>query len=101
MRGIEDCDMHVVSFDYMPLVRINAPEWYKNKQWMKWLNSGECATWHKEGQPPNEYSDVFFMHLTGSGEADYPDKIRKQLDKALEDRGIMEALIWVSNLEGG
>lgn len=107
--------MEVVSFNYMPLVRINAPDWYEREDFMKWLNHrGEFnwahpATWHCSGQPPSDYSDVFITFDEGSGSdaptteddlrPSIPEDIWKMIVAAVKAEKIDECLVWISNLK--
>jgi hypothetical protein len=101
--------MKVMSFNHMPLVRIDAPEWYEREDWMEWLNNrtpmNHPATWHVEGEKPNEYSDVFFTYCVDEGGSDYgegkpsiPDDIWHQIEALIKAQDIDECLVWVSNL---
>jgi hypothetical protein len=87
-----------MSFNHMRLVRIDAPEWYQREDWMAWLNNrtpmNHPATWHVEGEKPNEYSDVFFTFCQGEG-SDYgegkpsiPKDIWYKITKTLAQQGI-------------
>jgi hypothetical protein len=91
-------------------IQINAPEWFKDEGWQQWLNTDGCATWHKKGESPQEYSDVFFHYSSPQdcsawpslvGHPGIPDHIFKELVALLEERGFAhkEVLIWVTNLE--
>lgn len=92
------------------VVRINAPEWFEDPGWLKWLNySPGCATWHRKGDAKaGESSDVFFTYCGGEG-SDYPsytgwagipDHIWEQITKTVADihGADAEVLVWVSNL---
>ncbi len=101
--------MEVLSLNYMPLVRINAPEWYERADWMMWLGyTGERhpATWYR---PPIDQSndDVFFTFCEGDGsDAPVPNDsvpaipmdIWNDICELMKANGIDECLIWVSNL---
>jgi hypothetical protein len=93
----------------IPLLRINAPEFYTNPDFLVWLNAPSTATWHKKGEPPNEYSDAFFT-VNGDDGSDapcailalypaIPDGIWKQITEAAAARDLDECLVWVSNLQ--
>ena len=95
--------------DECPVVRINAPEWYQDPQWVAWMNSADSATWHHPGEPANEMSDVFFTYDGASDGSDYtggdthiPEHIWRQVvelvEQATGSRGSY-CLVWVSNLE--
>lgn len=103
------------------LVRINAPSFFQDEGFIRWLNSTESgpATWHMRGGEPGEYSDVFIHYggaswndehgFTAEG-SDYPnteerpgipESIYALLAEAVaEATGNMEneALVWISNL---
>lgn len=100
--------MKVMSFNHMPLVRIDAPEWYQREDWMTWLNQrnqlNHPATWHTGGEP-HEMSDVFFTYNgeyegsdIGGDEPQIPQDIWDQIHAAIGAEGIDECLVWVSNL---
>lgn len=62
--------MKVESFNYMPVVRINAPEWYLREDFVAWLDGGRDfrpATWKVHGAPTDEGSDVFVTYCDGDG----------------------------------
>jgi len=103
-----------------PLVRINAPSFFRDTNFVRWLNSPEsrAATWHARGNEPAEDSDVF-IHYGGADwknntfnaeGSDYPDlPTRPGIPEAIyaliaeavaEATGSMEneALVWISNL---
>lgn len=90
------------------VVRIDAPAWFKNPEFLQWLNHPGTATWHHAGSDPNDYSDVFFTFCQGEG-SDYPgslaipgipDEIWKHLEFIVAEQHGWDAevLIWVSNL---
>jgi len=93
----------------MPLVRINAPEFYRNKQWLEWLNHKRTATWHGKAKKPHEYSDVFFTYCDGDGSdapaspddprPGIPKAIWKKIKTAIEAEVSGECFVWVSNLQ--
>jgi hypothetical protein len=90
--------------NYMPIVRINAPEWYARQDWMNWIESDlpdqrGPATWHRKGQKPDEYSDVFFTYCQGEG-SDFPgipEDIWQAIMVLMQFEGINECLVWVVN----
>lgn len=98
----------------MRLIRINAPEWFKDADFVAWLNAPGTATWHTKGEEPSEGSDVFFTWCQGVEGSDWPgttehpgipDRIWNELGHLIQDsvfpRVFSEALIWVSNLDEG
>ena len=98
-----------ITYDHMPVVRINAPDWYRDEGWLRWLNSNHSATWHKPGADAGEFSDVFFTFDSKDG-SDYPDSedrpgiadhIWEAISKIVEEKYGENAavLIWVSNLK--
>ena len=109
-----------VTPNYMPLVRINAPEFYADPGWLRWLNAPDqpCrarpATWHRPSDEPHEHSDVFIAYCDSEGsdvpdslnQPGIPDHIWEQICQAIEkaaaddpETDYRECLIWVSNLE--
>jgi len=103
--------MKLEGTNYMPLVRINAPEWYQRPDWLLWLNShtpdNHPATWHFPGTKPHELSDVFFTFCDGEGsdwpggkdKPGIPDDIWKIICDICEDAKIDECVVWVANIE--
>lgn len=98
-----------INYDHMPVVRINAPEWYEDEGWLLWLASEQPATWFRPGRAVGEYSDVFFTFDSRDG-SDYPGSencpgIPEHIWACITE--IVEAkygenaavLIWVSNLK--
>ena len=95
----------------MPLIRINAPEWYQRSDWNAWLNGknkpAPPATWHPSGSLPKDTSDVFFTYHNGDGsdspnntdDSVIPVDIWEEITKLLEAQKISECLVWVSNLK--
>ena len=94
------------------LVRINAPEWYRDPDFCRWLRSRNTATWCAIGEDPNEESDAFFTYDDGDGSdaplpnhphptmRGLPEHIWSQvcaLIEASHGKGI-DCLVWVSNL---
>ena len=94
--------MQLVSCDEL-LVKINAPEFCTDQEFVMWLNDpqGSRATWHKVGEQPNEYSDIFFTFDGGEGSAsDMPEHIWELLcDLIQEEFGAnVYCLVWLTNL---
>lgn len=88
----------------MPIVRINAPEFYRDPEFLAWLNNPvtNVATWHQQGDTPGEYSDLFFTYDNGDGcNTDMPAHIWEQICEAVDPLRCYngECLIWLSNLE--
>jgi hypothetical protein len=97
--------------NYMPLVMIQAPEWFKDNGFKKWLNEGRPATWHKPGEEPGEHSDVFTAFCDG-GCSDYPgddkrpgipEHIWEQILDVIEETGLdldtNDCIVWIENIE--
>ncbi len=58
----------MLEVEYYPCVRINVPDWYKDKQFRGWLVNF-AATWHRpcDGFEPGECSDAFIWYDGGEG----------------------------------
>lgn len=92
----------------MPLVKINAPAWFRRSDFLLWLNSQNTATWHSKGSEPSDYSDVFFTFCQGDGSDSpgstlrpgIPEDIWTQLTFMIVEQigWDAEVLVWVSNL---
>ncbi len=103
------------------LVRINAPSFFQDEGFLRWLNSDKDgpATWHRRGDEVEEYSDVF-IHYGGADwkdgtfnaeGSDYPNLENRPsipnhiyaliAEAVAEITGDMEneALVWISNLD--
>lgn len=90
-----------VTHSYLPLVRINAPEFYRDPDFVAWLNDPDRqqATWHRKGEPPGPYSDLFFTVDPPDGsDSDMPEPIWQRILAALPPD--KECVIWLSNLGG-
>jgi hypothetical protein len=90
------------------VVRVNAPEWYEDAGFVRWLDSSASATWHTKGRGVCEGDDAFFTYCQGEG-SDYPgttkspgipDHIWEQVVDLVTDLHgeYAECLVWVSNL---
>jgi len=92
----------------MPLVRINAPAFYKDADFLRWLNSPGVATWHHAGAVVDEYADVFFTYSDGDGsDAPTGSDQRPAIPAHIWEQVVAlvapqvdggECLIWLSNL---
>ena len=52
---------------------INVPTWFKEPQFVEFLNSGDAMTLHSRGQPADEFSDVLvFVEPNLMGDGDVP-----------------------------
>lgn len=108
--NVENPEVQAEVRSAMPLMRINAPAWYRNPEFVAWLRSEGVATWHVGRESPHGCSDAFFTFHDGEGGTDYPgDDDRPGIPKAIWEhlefmvadeygRGA-EVLVWVSNLE--
>jgi hypothetical protein len=88
-----------VEADYLPLVRINAPEFYRDPQFVAWLNDlqRQQATWHRKGEQPGEFSDLFFTVDPPDGsDSDMPEHLWRQILAAVGQAD--ECVVWLSNL---
>lgn len=97
-------------FEDVPCIRIDCPDWYKRADFCRWLNGetpsqlvqdgGRLATWHKKGEEPNEYGDVFmtFDYGEGSDSVGVPDDIWEVISKTCEKAGADYAVIWLVNV---
>jgi hypothetical protein len=109
MKNAEDDPLAAQGVSGLPLVRINAPGWFRDKAFVRWLNHPGTATWHTGGSDPTEYSDVFFTFDSGDGsDAPVPgghpsipphiwDRVVHIVELTLGYRS--ECLVWVSNLD--
>ena len=61
-----------VALNFLPLIRINAPEIFADERFGEWLNTvttdgrknvpgHRTATWHRPGEEPGEDSDIFML----------------------------------------
>ena len=99
----------------MPVVRINAPHWFRREDFRRWLGAasrgdqtpriGRAATWYRESDgDPDEYADVFMTFDAPDGSnSDLPkaywDELLREMDRQLP--GVRDALIWLTNLDSG
>lgn len=112
-----------IEVDYMPLVRINAPEFFEREDFQEFLNRAvdpdtddTTATWHQSGEP-NDYSDLFVTYDNGEGSDALPPGSRPEetapefsdlnlipqgiwdeICEEMDERGVDHALLWISNL---
>lgn len=89
-------------------LRISAPEFYQDPEFVKWLNNDERKfTWH-DGGPPDEWSDVIVgvdPSLSGEGtDNDMPAHIWNQILQACREHcknpavtNGVHILVWISN----
>jgi len=87
--------------NYGELIKINAPEFYRDIDFLEWLNNPDRhqATWHINGRQAGEYSDLFFQYDNGEGsDADMPGHIWKQITDELDKLGVTWGIVWLSNI---
>jgi hypothetical protein len=87
-------------------LRINAPQWYQRQDFLDWLNQPSTATWHRKGEPPSEYSDVFVTidgeegsDANGVSPDSIPEDIWREIVEAARRLGIDYGIVWLSNVE--
>lgn len=91
--------------DVLSVVRINAPELYRDPEFVAWLNDPDHiqATWHRKGKPPGDYSDIFltFSALNEDGsDSDMPRHCWEQLCGWLRQAGVrQDCVVWLSNIQ--
>lgn len=109
----EETPMQVVP-NFIPLVRINAPEIFVDEQFREWLNEvtangrkgypgDRTASWHWPGHEPSEYSDVFMVVDGPDGsDSDMPadcwDMIVEAVSRAIPDT-YPECIVWLTNVD--
>ena len=96
----------------MPLLRLNAPLWFRDAGFLDWLNkaargddprrTGRLATWYRPSDPrPDEFADFFLTWSDNDGSnSDMPEPFWLDLCDAVRtyDPDLSEVLIWVTNL---
>lgn len=84
-----------------PLIKINVPHWYVREDFLAWLNVQERATWHRLGEPPNEFSDVFIT-VDGDEGSDcdilMPEDIWATLTEIVKRETHGYSVVWLTNL---
>jgi len=83
-------------------LKINAPEWFEREDFMAWLNTTERrpATWHRKGDGPDEYSDIFTWYedeYNGS-DTDMPKEVWDELVRICKEERFWCGIIWITNL---
>lgn len=78
---------------------INRPNWFKNKEFLTWLNSSaRIFTWHKKDELPSEFSDVILYYEDPEDSfADLPKNISEELYSLCNTYNA--CLVWITNLE--
>lgn len=90
----------IENIDRGSLLKISAREWFDDPEFRRWLNSKEkpAATWHKPGDEPGDFSDVFIYWDQGAC-SDYPDGLPKPiyslLDDITEEYNFDAGVIWI------
>lgn len=113
MTPEEGLPMQVVP-NYLPLVRINAPEIYADDQFAEWLNTVTAngrkelpgfrtASWHWPGHEPGEESDIFMLVDGPDGsDSDMPEHcwqiILEAVSRAIPNT-YPECIVWLTNLD--
>lgn len=103
-----------VAPNFLPLVRINAPEIYADGQFAEWLNTVSAngrkelpgcrtASWHWPGHEPGEESDIFMLVDGPDGsDSDMPEHCWQMILEAVS-RAIPntypECIVWLTNLD--
>ena len=103
-----------VAPNFLPLVRINAPEIYADQQFAEWLNSVTAngrkelpgfrtASWHWPGHEPGEESDIFMLVDGPDGsDSDMPkhcwEMILEAVSRAIRNT-YPECIVWLTNLD--
>lgn len=87
----------------MKALKINKPEWFKNPDFVNWLNRGGTATWHPLGERPNEYSDIFLVvdGSTRDGEWAGSDDDMPTWDELCEickEENFDSGIVWITNI---
>lgn len=99
-----DNSVEVISGNHLPLMRIDAPSWFKRDDFQAYVRDRRTATWHdKTSNSFDDYSDVFFTFSDGGG-SDFPgipDDIWAELEELIEKTygtRYIEIMVWVANL---
>lgn len=91
------------------LLRIaEAAAWYRDPEFIEWLNAPGTATWHHAGTDAGEHSDVF-LHVCGTDGSDTPGYLMPAPPQWIWDEIVRlaeeqfgtgaECLVWISNIE--
>lgn len=82
-------------------VRLDAPEFYKDPDFVKWLNEskkGIIATWHTGGAP-NDFSDIFVTYDGGDGSnSDMPEHIWDEISLTCRKMDVNYCVVWITNV---
>ena len=86
---------------------IDAPAFFRNLEFVAWLNNGETKLTMHQGGEPGEYSDIVVLvdpSLNGEGsDSDMPEECWNQLvaacRKEFNPGGGYHIMVWLRNLE--
>ncbi|WP_300500063.1 hypothetical protein [Marinobacter sp.] len=71
-------------------VQLNAPEFFRRKDFLQYIENQVVFSWHQPGEGPNEWSDVAVLvepNLAGEGDsADMPEDIWETILAVLRSR---------------
>ena len=105
------------------VLRINAPEWFRSPRFRDFLQEAthpqqreRLATFHRHGDAPNEYSDIFVpfdVQLVGMDEdgrqvwvgagsdifgVEGLEHISNSIVRAAQELQVSQGIVWISNL---
>jgi hypothetical protein len=98
-------DLKAGAISCLPAYQVNAPAFYRDPDFVTWLNSRGVATWHDGDNPPGEFSDVFTVVdclQEGPDRDAMPEPVWDALIAALREAGAPDRdqiLVWITNLE--
>lgn len=86
------------------MLKLNLPELFEDQEFVGYLNDADnrIATWHRKGDAPDEYSDIFITYDAGEGSnTDMPERWWDYICSLCEeaDIGGAYALLHITNLE--
>ena len=84
---------------------LNAPEWFQDAEFVRFLDSPHSTTWHVKGEVPSEYSDLFVTYdhgdsndyQPGSDLPSIPEHIWDQIVAKADELGFTYGVIWIQN----
>jgi hypothetical protein len=90
----------MMTAERIPCIRINAPEFFEDAEFVRWLESPDAATWHCKGKQVNDHSDAFmtYDHEEGSDYTELPEWIWNSICDTMDVYGYKFALLWITNL---
>lgn len=76
---------------------ISAPEWFQRDDFCQWLHAESTASWIRNGETANEFSDAFtiFDHGSGPDEDDIPSDIWQEICRLAEEQDFVYGVIWI------